>query len=105
MTTAYYAKLRRMLAPVDLTGLAAVSAFGENPAPAKAGAAGETAGDQKPGIARPMTLDECIDTALLNNHSRLASQFAVAMAEAQHSQALAGYWPQVTIRGGYQHMD
>jgi outer membrane protein TolC len=39
------------------------------------------------------------------NHRKPASQFAVAMAEAQHRQALAGYWPQVSFRGGYKRMD
>lgn len=39
------------------------------------------------------------------NHSRPASQFAVAMAEAQHRQALAAYWPQVNVKGGITTMD
>lgn len=51
------------------------------------------------------TLDECIEAALANSHRRPASQFAVAVAEAQHRQALAGYWPQLTLRGAYQRMD
>jgi outer membrane protein TolC len=38
------------------------------------------------------------------NHSRPASQFAVAIAEAQHRQALAGYWPQVNAKGGVDHL-
>ena len=40
-----------------------------------------------------------------NSHRRPASLFAVAMAEAQHRQALAAYWPQVGMRGAYQRMD
>ncbi len=51
------------------------------------------------------TLEECIETALENNRRRPASRYAVEMAEARHKQALAGYWPQVTLQGGYQHMD
>ena len=39
------------------------------------------------------------------NHSRPASRFAVAMAEAQHRQALAGYWPQVNVKAGVLRMD
>jgi outer membrane protein TolC len=39
------------------------------------------------------------------NHSRPASQFAVALAEAQHRQALAAYWPQVNVKGGIITMD
>ena len=47
-----------------------------------------------------LSLDECLRIARANNHSRPASQFAVAMAEAQHRQALAAYWPQINLRGG-----
>jgi outer membrane protein TolC len=39
------------------------------------------------------------------NHSRPASQFAIAMAEAQHRQALAAYWPQVNVKGGITQLD
>ena len=51
------------------------------------------------------TLEECLQKALENNRRRPASLYAVAMAEAQHRQALAGYWPQITAKGGYQRMD
>jgi hypothetical protein len=54
---------------------------------------------------RELTLDACLDEAMLNSHRRPASQFAVAMAEAQHRQALAGYWPQINGNAGYQRMD
>jgi len=50
-------------------------------------------------------LPECLDLALKNSHRHSASQFALAMAEAQHRQALAGYWPQVGFKGGYQRFD
>jgi outer membrane protein len=43
--------------------------------------------------------------AFQKNHRRPASQFEVAMAEAQHREALAGYWPQVNVRAGYQRLD
>lgn len=39
------------------------------------------------------------------NQRRPASRFAVAAAEAQHRQALAGYWPQISLRGAYELMD
>ncbi|WP_221029245.1 TolC family protein [Actomonas aquatica] len=52
-----------------------------------------------------MTLDECVEAALANNHERPASQFAVAMAEARHQQAMAGYWPQVKLSAGYERLD
>lgn len=48
-----------------------------------------------------VTLDESIEQALENNRARHVSRYAVAMAEAQHKQALAGYWPQVSATGGY----
>ena len=50
------------------------------------------------------TLDQCLETALQRNHKRPVSHFAVAMAEAQHRQALAGYWPQVTGKVGYERL-
>lgn len=61
--------------------------------------------DNENSVMKKATLDECIQTALKNNRLRPASQYAVEMAEAQHRQALSGYWPQVTLRGGYQKMD
>lgn len=50
-------------------------------------------------------LEDCIEQALANNHRRPASKFAVQMAEAQHRQALAGYWPQISGQLGYQRLD
>ena len=52
-----------------------------------------------------MSLEQCLNEAQQNNHRRPASRFAVAAAEAQHRQALSGYWPQVMLKGGYQRMD
>lgn len=54
---------------------------------------------------RSHTLERCIAIALENNHQRPASRYAVAMAQAQHRQALAGYWPQITANGGFKRMD
>ena len=51
-----------------------------------------------------LSLSECLRTAMERNHSRPASQFAVAMAEAQHRQALAAYWPQISAKGGLDEM-
>ena len=58
-------------------------------------------------IAAPieMSLDDCIAAALEKNHARPASLFALAAAEAQHKQALSGYWPQVSLKGAYEIMD
>ena len=52
-----------------------------------------------------MRLDDCVAAAMQHNRLRPASRFAVAMAEAQHRQALSGYWPHVTVRAAYQRMD
>jgi outer membrane protein len=51
-----------------------------------------------------LSLNDCLRIAMEKNHSRPASQFAVAMAEAQHRQALAGYWPQINAKGGLEEM-
>ena len=56
-------------------------------------------------LQKEVTLEECIQTALKNNRLRPASKFAIQIAEAQHRQALAGYWPQVNLQAGYQKMD
>lgn len=61
--------------------------------------------DEKEIKVRSATLEECIGEALENNHRRPASWYAVEMAEAQHQQTLAAYWPQITAHGGYQHRD
>jgi outer membrane protein TolC len=57
------------------------------------------------GEAQEMTLDECLNIAMQKNHGRRASKFAVAMAEAQHRQALAGYWPQLNGKASFEQMD
>ena len=56
-------------------------------------------------VLQVANLEECIKEALQNNRRRPASRFAVEMAEAQHRQALAGYWPQIGFKGGYLLMD
>ncbi len=52
-----------------------------------------------------LSLDDCLRITFEKNHRRPASRFAVAMAEAQHKQALAGYWPQVNAKAGWFRMD
>lgn len=51
-----------------------------------------------------LSLSECLRIANEKNHTRPASRFAVAMAEAQHRQALAAYWPQINMKGGVDEM-
>ena len=58
-------------------------------------ASGQTAPEDR----QALSLSECLRIAMEKNHTRPASQFAVAIAEAQHRQALAAYWPQVNARG------
>ncbi|MEZ4599661.1 MAG: TolC family protein [Syntrophotaleaceae bacterium] len=60
---------------------------------------------QEAGKAPALSLEECIRAALENNRRRPASRYAVEMAEARHRQALAGYWPQIGLKGGYHRMD
>src|SRR5579883_1496449 len=52
-----------------------------------------------------LSLKDCLRIAMENNHRRPASQMAVAIAEAQHRQALAGYWPQINAKAGGLRMD
>lgn len=61
--------------------------------------------DDGESTSRQADLEECLQTAWENNHRRPASRYAVEMAESQHRQALAAYWPQVDLQGGYQRMD
>lgn len=55
--------------------------------------------------ADPLPLVRCIEIALKQSRLHPASQFAVDLAEAQHRQALSGYWPQVKATAGYQRLD
>jgi len=62
-------------------------------------------GSDQAAAVHQVSLEACLQQALENNRRRPASRYAVAMAEAQHRQALAGYWPQISAKGGYQLMD
>ena len=55
--------------------------------------------------AQVLNLDQCLQMAVEKNRRRPRSRFEVAMAEAQHKQALAGYWPQVSFKAAYQLLD
>jgi outer membrane protein TolC len=57
------------------------------------------------GERQTLSLKACLQMAMEKNHSRPASQFAVAAAEAQHRQSLAAYWPQVTFKSGITQLD
>jgi outer membrane protein len=56
-------------------------------------------GDNLPVIHEKKSLEECIEIALDNNRKRPASRFSIAIAEAQHRQAMAGFWPQLNLKG------
>ncbi len=62
-------------------------------------------GQTVPERPQVLSLSECLLIAMEKNHSRPASQFAVAMAEAQHRQALSAYWPQVNAAGGVERLN
>jgi outer membrane protein TolC len=57
-----------------------------------------------PGGAQVLSLDQCLETALQKNRRRPISKFAIVLAEAQHRQALAGYWPQINVKAGYERL-
>jgi len=82
----------RSCALVAAVAMHAAAALAEGPIPA-------------PQPPRVLSLDECLRTAMENNRRRPASRFAVAMAEAQHRQTLAGYWPQATAKVGLLRTD
>jgi outer membrane protein TolC len=68
------------------------------------GAAAQTP-PASPAAPQVLSLEDCLRIAMEKNRQRPASRFAVAMAEAQHRQALAGYWPQITAKGGVTRLD
>ncbi len=67
-------------------------------------AAAQTPPPAAPPALQVLSLEDCLRIATEKNHQRPASRFAVAMAEAQHRQALAGYWPQITAKGGWTEL-
>lgn len=61
------------------------------------------AGEQK--TSRLLTLRECLEIALANNHQRPVSRFNVEIADAQLKQALSSYWPQLGAKASFLRMD
>ena len=78
---------------------AAVSGPTETSAVSTAGTATAPAGRAKPGTL--FTLQQCIDIALQRNPSISAAEYAVNAADARVGQARSGYYPQVSLSGGY----
>jgi outer membrane protein TolC len=87
---------------VSTTPAAAAAAAAIAPASTSA-----PAGITSSAISAPQILsfETCLRIAMENNHRRPASRLAVTMAEAQHRQALAGYWPQITAKGGWLRLN
>jgi outer membrane protein TolC len=65
---------------------------------------GKPAPDPVQPAIQTLSLDQCLEMALHKNRKRAVSQFGVAIAEAEHRQALAGYWPQITGTAGYKRL-
>jgi len=72
--------------------------------PAFAGDIGQPAGADGQ-LLNALTLKNCLDIALDKNHYRGVSRFSLEIAEAQHRQALSGYWPQIGVKASYSIMD
>ena len=51
-----------------------------------------------------LTLEQCLAEAQRNNRLLKVSRLSIEIAEAQHRQALSGYWPQIGARAGYTHL-
>ncbi len=52
-----------------------------------------------------LSIDDCLDLSLKNNHSRPASRYALQMSEDQHKQAMSAYWPQLSLRSLFTQFD
>ncbi len=79
--------------------LAALSAMNLMPGTAAAEAESRT------NSSLHLSLKECLEQALANNHARPASQLGVVIAEAQHQQALSTYWPTATLSSSLSRRD
>lgn len=51
--------------------------------------------------ARPLTLNQCIETALRNNQSILASMYGVDVNRSRVGEARSGYYPQLNASAAY----
>ena len=52
----------------------------------------------EPGQPKKLTLDDCIRIAMAKHQSVGISEANLAMAEAQHQQAMSAYWPQLSVQ-------
>ncbi|WP_245590836.1 TolC family protein [Nitratidesulfovibrio termitidis] len=58
-----------------------------------------------PSPSHPLDLAQCIALALRNNAGPAAAREGLAIAEAQHRQALSAYWPQLTASSTQTRLD
>ena len=61
--------------------------------------------DNRGGHPTAFSLQECIDIGMKKNRFHVASRYSVEIAEAQHQQALSGYWPQINAKASYSIVD
>ncbi len=52
-----------------------------------------------------LSLNECIDIALENNHKIKTSKYGISIAESQIEQSESGYWPQLLLKANYSLLD
>jgi outer membrane protein len=52
-----------------------------------------------------LSLNDCLNISLKNNHLRPASRYALQMSEDQHKQAMSAYWPQLSLRSVFSQFD
>lgn len=97
--------LRSPLAALPLALAFAVSgSHAADPTPAPQTPAAP-ATESRAAVVRELSLEECLAEAQRGNRNKAVSRFAVALAEAQHRQALAAYWPQITLHATVQRLD
>jgi len=52
-----------------------------------------------------LSIDDCLNLSLKNNHLRPASRYALQMSEDQHKQAMSAYWPHLSLRSLFTQFD
>jgi outer membrane protein len=52
-----------------------------------------------------LSIEDCLNISLKNNHLRPASRYALQMSEDQHKQAMSAYWPQLSLRSLFTQFD
>jgi outer membrane protein len=65
----------------------------------------QNAGATAASVPNALSLQDCINLALENNHTRSVSRLSIEIAEAQHRQAVSAYWPRIGIKSAYTVMD